>query len=479
MNTTSRIDNLSGNPEWPADEPASADFSLQVDAMPVLVHQARVSAMPYNRGYPGYQRSLDQTEIASFAAWDMAGPVEVAVTSSCPIERLAIRPYSAGIVPRIDAQTIRFRLDRPRYLTVEVNGMHRALHLLPSPPLQETPDPRAADVRYFGPGIHDAGTIEMASGQTVFLAPGAVVYGAIRATGAQRIRILGRGILDISRFDRKEAWGGISLQGCRDVQIDGIIIRDPNLYGIVTTSCRDVRISSVKLVGLWRYNSDGIDLLNCQDVTVRDCFVRSFDDSIVIKGCHGWHSYVNAQESVRNILVERCVVWNDWGRSLEIGAETVADEMADITFRDCDLIHNTHIAMDIQNVDRAMVRNVLYEDIRVEMDDEGSRPLIQPDDATPYDRAANTPYAPSLLVLEVVGKSVWAHDTERGNIRSIRVRNIDVRGPGRLRCKVTGLDEAHRVEDVSISGLRLDGRDVKPEELAMKTNEFTRDIRIS
>ena len=43
-------------------------------------------------------------------------------------------------------------------------------------------------------------------------------------------------------------------------------------------------IANVKLVGLWRYNADGIDVCNSQDVVVSDCFVRAFDDALVIKG---------------------------------------------------------------------------------------------------------------------------------------------------------------------------------------------------
>jgi hypothetical protein len=40
-----------------------------------------------------------------------------------------------------------------------------------------------------------------------------------------------------------------------------------------------VDISNYKLIGLWRYNSDGIEICNSEDVTIRDSFVRSFDDS--------------------------------------------------------------------------------------------------------------------------------------------------------------------------------------------------------
>ncbi|MCX6892639.1 MAG: endo-polygalacturonase, partial [Verrucomicrobia bacterium] len=55
-------------------------------------------------------------------------------------------------------------------------------------------------VKYFGPGWHQAGKVEVGSNETVYLAGGAAVKGAIVAQGSN-IRILGRGILDGSDYE--------------------------------------------------------------------------------------------------------------------------------------------------------------------------------------------------------------------------------------------------------------------------------------
>ena len=78
--------------------------------------------------------------------------------------------------------------------------------------------------------------------------------------------------------------GCIHLFGCSQVTIDGPILRDPHIWCLATFACSDVHIAYVKQIGLWRYNADGIDICNCQDVTVRHCFVRTFDDSLAVKG---------------------------------------------------------------------------------------------------------------------------------------------------------------------------------------------------
>ena len=135
----------------PEGEKLSEDFTVTVAGRPVPVYPCRVSAIPFNQIWPGYQRSVDQTELASFAYWDMSGPVDVEVVSQRPIESVAIRPTARGIQPRIEGNRIRFHLDAPQQLTVEVNGWHKALHVFANPPAVPGPKAGAPGVRYYGP----------------------------------------------------------------------------------------------------------------------------------------------------------------------------------------------------------------------------------------------------------------------------------------------------------------------------------------
>ena len=173
----------------PGEEEPATDFSLTVNGLPVFTHRARVSAQPFNQVWPGYQRPLEQTEIASFATWDMAEPVRVTIVSARPVKDVRVRPASYGIQPKVKGKTISFTLNKPGQLTVEVNGTHRALHLFANPPEEHAPDPKDPHVRYFGPGVHCPGIIRMESHQTVYIAGGAVVYGAIVAEKADNIVI--------------------------------------------------------------------------------------------------------------------------------------------------------------------------------------------------------------------------------------------------------------------------------------------------
>jgi polygalacturonase len=50
---------------------------------------------------------------------------------------------------------------------------------------------------------------------------------------------------------------------------------------VVHNWCDNVIIYKIKLIGLWRNNTDGIHPENSKNMTIKNCFVRAFDDAIV------------------------------------------------------------------------------------------------------------------------------------------------------------------------------------------------------
>lgn len=267
----------------PSSEIRSSDFQMKANGNPVPVWHCRVSAVPMNLGWPDHQRRLEQTEPASFAFFDFSAPVTVEIRVLCKrIEKVEIRPAIYGIQPLVEGDLIRFTLDKPRHFTLEINGFHNALHIFSSHIKKYEISQKDPNVIYFSPGVHQAGAIHLSSGQTVYLAPGAVVYGGIYAENAENIRVLGRGILDCSLFPRadgtaEECFGmplsaTICLKNCKNVTIDGVICRDSSMWTIVPNYCVNVSISDVKLIGLWRYNTNGIDICNSKQVRLPTAF---------------------------------------------------------------------------------------------------------------------------------------------------------------------------------------------------------------
>ncbi len=478
----------------PREIPVADNIRCTVGGHDVPVLPCRVSAVPFNRRWPGHQRQIEQTEIAYFVHFEMHGPTVVEVRPGRAVKEAVVRPLSRNVRTHLDNDVITFTLPSPGGYSLEMDGYHHNLHLLADPPKKYDVDIHDPRTIYFGPGCHDIGILHMRDEQTVFIDEGAVVYGCIHATDCKDIRILGRGILDNSKnketilfevekpgdglFDVKNAKREhtIHLVRCRNVLLDGFTIRDSLCYNVGLWGCDDVRIDNLKIIGNWRYNTDGINFHNCRRCHVTRCFLRTFDDTICFKGHMGY------QPVCEDILVEDCVVWCDWDHCLEVGAECCAEHMRNLTFRNIDVIRSVDIAMDIVNVDYGWVHDVLFEDIRVEVDRVCQQPRIQRSDEEVYEIDPDSTWIPRLMCCSIIEHPEYSEGRpERGRISDITFRNIHVFSEsGRMPPSLfSGYDAQHRVTNVLIEDLYLNGTKITdPAEAGIHVGRFADNIRL-
>ena len=467
----------------PVGEPANDLYEILIDGKKAQAHSARVSAMPFNRHWPGHQRTLDQTEIIPFVGFETDGPVEVRVRTKQTFSSAVVRPSSRGVMPVWNSGEIIFTLPGPGQYSLEIDGEKGALQLFADPPASYTVLD-AEDTLYFGPGVHRVGDICLRSGQTVYIDDGAVVYGQIHATDAERIRIVGRGILDHSLMDAEQSVENnevnpdpvrpspICLSYCREVTIEGITIRDPAFLALRPIACENVKIDYVKIIGCWRYNSDGMDFINSVHCRVRNSYVRSFDDSLCLKGFYFLHQgqmFHNgrAWAVMDDVVYENCVVWNDWGKALEIGVDLCAMEIRNCAFRNCDIIHcGGSACMDISNVDYAYVHDIAFENIRVEYDRIIQQPTIQLNDSHIFQPDPRSNYMPLLFLMGIDFTTYSFGGTVRGKIESVRFENIIVTAPRMPMSDIHGYDGNHEVKEVIIRNVIINGCRIRSAEEA-------------
>lgn len=487
---------------YPVIENDFQDFLVKVNGKEVTLDRARVSKVPFNRRWPGHQRPLDQTELINFLSLSSNEPLNFEILPKNPFEKVVIRPLEAGIKPTVDNGIISFTVENPQYFTVECFGRNNALHIFIDPMEEKTED---ENVIYFGRGEHFVDTVFLESNQTLYLDEGAVVYGCIKAIDAENIKIKGRGILDNSKNKEKilfevedsandcaiknaKRQHTVQLEYCTNVEIEGITIRDSLVYNIRPIACKNLTIKNVKIIGCWRYNSDGIDMHNCEDVLIENCFIRTFDDSICIKGFDCYYEgdveeavkkamYRNgkAYDIFKNVLVKNCVIWNDWGKCLEIGAETRAEEISDITFENCSIIHVSAAVLDSFNIDYAFVHDITYKNISVEYDEIIPELILQRSDKDEY-KISNPDYAPDLIsVITAYHYEYSAGGSRRGKTEKINFENIRLYSRQKPTFKFEGFDETHLTKDILIKNVYWNGSLL--EELSdVKTNEFTKNI---
>ncbi len=390
--------------------------------------------------------SRPMTTTAPVAVGIVDDPVEVTVQFiGVALESITIRPLSLGITAEIDSDTARFALDGPANVTVEYNGqVVGALHLFLAAPDENRPDVGASGVIYLGPGEH-SGIITLDSGDTLYLDEGAVLHGAVRASGVTDVRIAGRGIIDGSGFDRwSDTIVPIDISNAQNVTIEGITILDPSAWTLNLYKSQHVTVDGVKIIGA-RSNSDGITIQSCEDVLVTNCFVRGWDDNLVVKGYDG---------DACDITFENCTLWTDLAQSCEIGYETRADVIERITFRDITVLHAFHKpVMSIHNSDNALVRDILFENIIIE------------------DAQMGQGDGMNLLIELTTTRSQWSKAKERGSIRNVEFDGITVLSGNPSGIRIFSAGEETNIDEVTLKNLTLLGEPITDiSQLRLNTN---------
>ena len=365
-------------------EPISKEYSVKLNGQEIPVYTCRISKYPFNRDWPGVQRSTDQTELASFVNIVSDEEIELEVSVKVEYERILIKPYSKGVEFTDDNGTVRLTLKENGHYVLQADSYHHTLYIFNNKPIAA---PQACEVtHYFGPGVHMPGKITLKDNESVYVDKDALVFGCLYAEGAKNIRIFGNGLFDDAgeaRFSgpcyEEFTNGNLKFYDCENVRIDGILLRDSAIWCVNVFHCNDFVINDVKVFGQWRYNTDGVDIVNSSNITVKNCFIHSFDDGVTIKGIDRY-----IESSNENILIEDCEVWCDWGRTLVVGVETACPRCRNITFRNCDVLRGGGVVLDVEDGNFAEISDILFENINVEYNPYDTNEIYQSTDDMVY-----------------------------------------------------------------------------------------------
>ncbi len=442
--------------EFPQNEEQSTEFSVKVDGVEVECHKARVSAYPFNQVWPGYQRPIEQTELTSFVTFGADSEITVTIKGEYDAKVAKVRPLSKKIgVEVIDDTTCSVKLPGVGQYVIEFGSRHKVLHIFVNP-IKDFSDMIDENTICFEKGVHYLEKpLLLQDNQSVYIDKDAIVYGSIQGREVRNIRIFGYGLLDNSLVERGKG-DPVSIIRCENVYVEGITVRDSSGWSMKFGGCKNCVVENIKLIGMWRYNSDGCDFTNSINCVLKNSFLRNYDDCIVIKGLSD-----NPDKDLRNIYVENCITWCDWGRNIEIGAETCADFMENIRFFDCDCIYLTHIPLDVQHGDRAAVSNIMFENIRIEYEESYDKIILQqhPGEQYPGGKEENIPVIACVTTVH----TMWSTDDTTGTLENVRFKDIyaiDTNGrvPGFWIGEIDGKGE---VREVYMENIYVDGKKIE------------------
>ena len=401
---------------------------------------------------------MDTKSDATMVQFDFSGKVEVLVQkNNGELRSAVVRPLSKGIQPEIDGNFLLFTLDKPQKLSVEFNGDRlNNLHVFANPIIENVPDKNDPNVMYFESGIHEPTDVagkcfRIPSNTTVYLEGGAVLKGCLNCDSVENVKILGYGML-------LEPQQGISVAYSKNVLIDGITVVNSRHYTVSGGQSQGITIKNLKSFSCKGW-SDGIDMMCCRSVMIDNVFMRNSDDCIALYN-HRWNWWGGSSD----ITVQNSILWADVAHPINVGGHGDPDSptgevIENLTFRHIDILEHDEDdpiyqgCMTVDCGDKNQVRNVLFEDIRVENIQEGRRFYVK---------------------VRFNGK----YDKQPGSgIDGITFRNITYTGVGENPSLMQGLDKERTVQNVTFENVVINGERMKDLK-GVVTNEFIKGIKI-
>ncbi len=292
--------------------------------------------------------------------FDTAGPVAVSVTAQDPHfwdRGVEVQPMRLGIRPVRHGATITFPLDRPEKISISGPGDRFAeadmLFLFANPPDTSGITAHSPAVRWYSPGVHRE-SIDARSGDTIYLAPGAVIFGSLNLWRVHDVRVLGRGMIvydgpqnpaDDDSWLSKPNWHAIVMRDAQNIEISGIttVVRS-RTWQIQMKDSRHIGFYNFKAVAATAAdaNQDGLDWLGGGDTTVRDSFFRASDDVFAMYG--NWEGYSDAAlhtpgPDVTNITIEHTIASNSISNTVRSAWPEKIGSSAHFHMRDIDVLH--------------------------------------------------------------------------------------------------------------------------------------------
>lgn len=369
-------------------------------------------------------------EHASMATFDFSEKVEIAVTyNKGKIDSARVRPLSYDIPFTIEGNTLQFSLEKPANLSVEVNGdIFHNLHLFANPLDTFEVDKKNPDLIYFGPGIHrfEGGEFRIPSGKTVYVAGGAVMMGRMLIENVHDVKLLGRGIIDPS------VKMGIRIANSRSVYVEGLVATQ-----CATGGSDSVTIRNVKVISYFGWG-DGMNVFSSRNVLFDRVFCRTSDDCTTVYGTR-----LGFEGPSSNITMQNSTLWADVAHPIFIGIHGNVEKpeiLENLNYVNIDILDHKEKQLNYQGClainagDENLIRNVRFEDIRIENFRQGQ-----------------------LVNLRIFFNEKYCKAPGRG-IENVVFKNVSYTGNRAEFSVIEGYDAQRKVRNIRFENLRINGQ---------------------
>jgi hypothetical protein len=268
-----------------------------------------------------------------------------------------VQPWRENIRPVRSGRDITFSLDHPLKISISRPGDHlggaEMLFVFADAPEKKPPTRASSSLRYYGPGVYHE-NIDARSGDNIYLARGAVVFGSINVWQVDNVHIFGHGTVvydgpqsptSDTGWMHKKNWHVLVMDNAHHIAVEGLtLVTRSRSWMIQMKDSRFIQFDDIKVIGgcEGNANQDGMDWLGGGDTVVRNSFFRASDDIFAMYG--NWDGYepdvlTKPGHDVSNITVENSVLSTGISNVVRANWPRKTFNSAHFTMRNVDVMH--------------------------------------------------------------------------------------------------------------------------------------------
>ena len=266
------------------------------------------------------------------------------------------------------------------------------------------------------------------------MAGGAYFTGTYLIKDAHDVSILGRGIARPAN-----GHNGCFVSRSRNVLVDGLVVCKCPIGGSDGVTLHDVR--SITHPG-W---GDGLNVFSSQNVLMDRVFCRNSDDCTT-----AYATRLGFEGSTRNVRMTNSTLWADVAHPIFIGLHGAAagphperrDTIENLTYENIDILCQSEPQVDYQGClaincgDNNLVRNILFDNIRIEQIRQGC-----------------------ILQVKVGWNQKYCKAPGLG-VENVTFRNVRYYGERPYMSVINGYDTDRKVRNIRFEGLKINGQTI-------------------
>lgn len=136
---------------------------------------------------------------------------------------------------------------------------------------------------------------------------------------------------------------------CQSIRVSGLKLTNSASWGLSFDLCRNLVLDSLRVINRAYWNNDGIDLTDCRQVRVTNCYVDAADDGICLKSYH-------PGQANDSIYIADCEVRSS-ASAIKFGTGSYGG-FRNVTIENIRVFDTFRSAIAIESVDGAVIENI-------------------------------------------------------------------------------------------------------------------------